>query len=217
MKRCLCCLLALLLLSLCACGKSTSSPAPEEAAPSPTVSPASSPAMRQGFDHSAVKLQGTAVGSLACDTPYRSVYSEVWEVPEKGSVQRSFYHYTDGLALWDSFSVILLSESGTPATGTEEIENAYAVLRADHFGTGKGYKNAVADSDWDWETFGSDMNGALIELTVTNKGKTAEVAFTALTAEGAEYHQSYKDISTDGPLYFCLTVENACLDLLPEE
>lgn len=218
MKRPLCCLLALLLLlSLCACGKEepvpTASPAPAEA----SAAPASTVSLREAFDNSHVKLQGISLGSLSCDTPYRTVYSDVWEVPEGESVTKRFFHYTDGLGLWDTFSVILLSEPDTPATGTGELEHAYALLRADHFGSGSGYKNAAAESDWNWESFCSDMNGAEIALTVTNKGKTAEVSFTALTAEGDEYHQSYKDITTDGPLFFCLTVENACLDLLPEE
>lgn len=218
MKRLLSCLLALLLLlTLCACGREQPQTAEIAPSPAPSADPAPSSALREAFDNSAVKLQGTAIGSLSCDTPYRTDYSEVWEVPEGESVQKRFFHYTDGLGLWDTFSVILLSGPDAPATGTDEIENAYALLRADHFGSGSGYKNAVAESDWNWETFCRDMNGAQIDLVVTNKGKTAEVSVTALTAEGTEYHQSYKDIGTDGPLYFCLTVENACLDLLPEE
>ena len=218
MKRRLCCLLALLmLLSLCACGREQPKPAASTASPAPSAAPAPAASPRPAFDNSGVKMQGSALGSLACDTPYRTVYSDVWEVPEGESVQKRFYHYTDGLGMWDTFSVILLSTPDTPETGTGEMENAWAVLRADHFGSGSGYKNAVTESDWNWESFCSDMNGALIALTVTNKGKTAEVSFTATTAGESEYHQSFKDITTDGPLYFCLTVENACLDLLPEE
>ena len=216
MRRCLCCLLALfLLLPLCACGKER--PAPT-ASPTPAAAPAASASTalpRKAFDNSGVKLQGTALGSLSCDTPYRTVFSDVWEVPEGESAVRRFYLYTDGLALWNNFLVILKSTAEEPEG--EAGNDEYATVRADHYGTGAGFKNAVSESDWNWDSFCSDVNGALMELTVSNKGKTAEVSITATAADETVYHQTYKDIATDGPLFFCLSVENACLDLLEAE
>lgn len=215
MKRLLLFLLSLsLLLSFSACGRE------RESAPSPTPAPVeeTAPAVKEpaGFDNSGAELLGSAIGSLACDTPYRAVYSEVWEVPEGKSVERRFYLYTNGLRLWDNFLVILKSRPDDPPVG-ESGEDEYAVFRADHFGAGTGYKTAVAESDWDWDSFCSDLNGALIELSIADRGKTAEIVMTATTADGKEYHQSYKEIAADGPLYFCLSVENACIDLLDAE
>ena len=210
MKRLLSCLLALLLpLTLCACGREQPQTAEIAPSPAPSADPAPSSALREAFDNSAVKLQGTAIGSLSCDTPYRTDYSEVWEVPEGESVQKRFFHYTDGLGLWDTFSVILLSGPDAPATGTDEIENAYALLRADHFGSGSGYKNAVAESDWNWETFCRDMNGAQIGLVnVCNSGAGLQLGLwnQARTFSGVQI--GLCNVISEGPVPF-LPIVNA--------
>ena len=217
MKQPLALLLALLmLLSLPACGQDTEAQtAPEEELEiAPVVTP-----VQFLFDNSGVEPQGTLLGSLDCRAEFRSVYSDVREVPDRGSAVRRFYIYTDGLGMWNSFLVILQSTPAGHSTDDDEAYTEYAVVRADHFATGDGFKNASMDSDWDWESFLRDLNGALIELTVSRKDDKAQLSYTATTAEGEVHTLSCSDIAipADEPLYYCLSVEHACLDLLDEE
>ncbi len=214
MKRRLSFLLALLLLpALCACSfrETPAKPAQETEAPAATSFPRTETAV---FDNTGVEMHGTPLGTTDCRAEYRSVYSDIWELPEGESLTRRFYNYTDGAGIWNNFLVILQS---TPE-GHSADENAdyreYAVLRADHFGWGEGYDEAVAESDWDWERFTGDLNGALIALTVTHRAGKADVSVRAETEGERSYHQSYTGIAVDGPLYACLRVEKACLDLL---
>lgn len=218
MKKLIAALLALaLLLALCACGRRAES-ASGESAPEAELPPVSTP-VQHLFDNSGVEPQGTLLGSLDCMAEYRSVYSDVREVPDRGSAARRFYLYTDGLAMWNSFLVILQSTPEGHSPEDDEAYTEYAVIRADHFGTGDGLKDAKMESDWSWESFTRDLNGALIELTVSRKGDKAELTYTATTAEGEVHTLSCRDIAipADAPLYFCLSVEHACLDLLEEE
>ena len=59
-----------------------------------------------------------------------------------------------------------------------------------------------------------DMDGAKIELSVTNNGETADIAFTATALDGTVHNQSYKGIAISGDLYYTLGVECACLDIV---
>lgn len=216
MKKLLAILLSLLiLLSLSACGRRTEAQTPPEE--EIELPPVSTP-VQYLFDNSGVEPQGTLLGSLDCRAEYRSVYSDIREVPDRGSDTRRFTLYTDGLAMWNGFLVILQSTPEGHSTEDDEAYTEYAVIRADHFAAGEGVKDAKMQSDWSWESFTRDLNGALIELTVGRKGDKAELAFTATTAAGEVHQLSCKDIAipADGPLYYCLSVEHACLDLLEE-
>lgn len=216
MKKLLAGLLAvLMLLSLSACGRRTETETPpEEEIEHP---PVSTP-QQYVFDNSGVEPQGKLLGSLDCRAEYRSVYSDIREVPDRGSDTRRFMLYTDGLAMWNGFLVILQSTPEGHSAEDDEDYSEYAVIRADHFAAGDGVKDAAMQSDWNWESFTRDLNGALIELTVSRKGDKAELAYTATTATGEVHQLICKDIAipTDGPLYYCLSVEHACLDLLED-
>ena len=61
------------------------------------------------------------------------------------------------------------------------------------------------------------MDGAYVELTVANNGTTADVTAVVTTTAGKQYHQYYKGIVIDGPLYFCLTVEGAYIEIEREK
>ena len=213
MRRLLLPALALmLLLTLCACGKETAKPA-ETPEPSATAAPMTLTAN----DNSGVAVQGTLLGELRCDAPFWTVFSDIRELPEGESATQRFYNYTDGLGIWDNFLVILQSTPEGHSAGETEGYREYLVLRTDSYGWGEGFADAKLESDWDWDTFTADMNGALVELTLTHKTGKADVAITATTRDGREYHESCTGVPIDGALYWCLSVENACLDLLPED
>lgn len=156
-------------------------------------------------------FESSIVGNTDCTTPFWSAFSDIWSVEKGETVTKSFTNYTDGVNSWDNFLVVLQ----TTATGHSAADNAdyaeYAVLRADNFGWGTGYETVTAEADWDLSTFLSDIDGAKVELSVTNNGDTADVVAVVTTVDGTVYTQKYTGITTGGDLNFCLTCEGAYL------
>lgn len=115
---------------------------------------------------------------------------------------------------WNNFLVILQNVPEVHSAEGNADYKEYAVLRADNWGWGAGYENiAVAECDWNWDTFTTDMDGASVELTITNNGDTADVVAVVTTAAGTVYNQKYTGIAVDGDLYYCLSVDAAFLDI----
>jgi hypothetical protein len=165
------------------------------------------------FDNSAVEAVGTTLGTSACDDAFWTVFTDVWAVAEGETVTKSFTNYTNGENNWENFLVVLQNVAAGHSAADDENYAEYAVCRADNYGWGTGYEGiATAEGDWNWDTYTADMNGAQIDLTVTNNGGTVDVAFTATTVDGTVYNQSYTGIAVDGDVYFCLTLEKAFLN-----
>ncbi len=167
-------------------------------------------------------FEPTTVGSLA--QPFWSAFSDIWAVPANGSKTVKFKNYTAGDNNWENFVVILQNtptgHSSDPALPTfAEGYAEYGVMRADNYGwkyalnTGSNLSELgwEVTSNWNWDTYKSDMDGADVEVTVTNNGTTADVVAVVTTAEGKTYTQSYKNIAIDGPLYMTFTLEKAQL------
>ncbi len=165
-----------------------------------------------------VKITGTAVGAEDLSTPFWGAHSEIWAVPAGESASVTFTDFVPAEGSnWNTFAVVL---QNTPTGhGADQAEGymEYAVVRADNFGWGAGYdgnENLALESNWNWDTFITDMNGAKVVVTVTNNGDSADVIANVTTLAGKEYFQSYKGIKVDGDLYFCLVVDSSCLDIL---
>ena len=165
-------------------------------------------------DNSGVATTGTVVGSMACDTAFWSVWSDTVQVAAGESSTVTFKNYTDGLANWDNFLVILQNVADVHSAADNADYKEYAVVRADNFGWGAGYDGiAVAECDWNWDTFAAEMNGADVNLTITNNGDTVDVVAVVTGSSGAVYNQKYTGIAVDGDVYYCLSCEKAFLDI----
>ena len=165
-------------------------------------------------DNSGVATTGTVVGSMACDTAFWSVWSDTVQVPAGESVSVNFKNYTDGLANWNNFLVILQNVPDVHAAADNADYKEYAVMRADNFGWGGGYDGiATAECDWNWDTFAAEMNGADVNLTITNNGDTVDVVAVVTGSSGTVYNQKYTGIAVDGDVYYCLSCEKAFLDI----
>ena len=165
-------------------------------------------------DHSSVVTTGTVVGATDCSTGWWSEFSDVAAVPSGESVTVNFINYTDTLANWHNFIVVLQNVPDVHSADANPDYKEYAVVRADNYGWGSGYEGIVTpECDWNWETFTTDMDGAKVELTITNNGDSADIVAVVTTATGTVYNQKYIGIAVDGDLYYCLGVENAFLDI----
>lgn len=169
----------------------TSTPKPTKA-PKPTEAPAP---------------EGTIIGNEDCSTPWWTAFSDTIHVEEGKTEKVTFWNYTNGQANWNNFIIILKDEARA---------KEYAVMRADNWGwLNADAANAIPDSNkesaWNWDTFSSDMNGAKVELSVTNKGTTVDVKADITTKSGKSYYQNYVDLAIDGEVDFCLSVEGGYL------
>lgn len=171
--------------------------APPTATPSPTPSP---------------KPQGTVIGNENNSTGWWTAHSETVKVEEGETEKVTFYNFTSGSENWHNFLVVLQNVADAHGTADNAAYAEYAVVRADNYGWGAGYDNiAKLESNWNWDTFKSDMNGAKVDLEVTNNGDTADIAANITTEKGKTYFQKYLGIKITGDLYFCLSTEGGHL------
>lgn len=165
-------------------------------------------------DHSGVTTTGTVVGATDCSEAFWTAFSDIWAVPAGETVTKTFVNYTSGLENFHNFLAVLQNTATGHAAEQAEGYKEYGVVRADNFGWGVGYDNiAVAETNYNWDTFKADMDGATVKLSVTNNTTTADVIAEVTTKAGTVYTQKYTGIAIDGDLYFCLTVEKAFLDI----
>ncbi len=154
---------------------------------------------------------GSALGNLDCSTGWWTTHTNPVKVEEGTTEVVKFRNYTSGMENWHNFVVVLQNIAKDHAPTDTNGYKEYAVMRADNYGWGDGYATATLECDWNWDTFKSDMNGALVELAITNNGTTADVVATVTTTMGTVYTQKYLGVAIDGDLYYCLTGEQAWL------
>ena len=114
--------------------------------------------------------------------------SEDRPVEAGASVTVKMLVYSDNAGNWHSPCTIL--------RGASLAE--YAVVRMDNYGWGAGYDVAVLESNWNWDTFVSNISMSLVDITVTNNGDgTADILYNVTYANGEEHFQKYSGITVD--------------------
>lgn len=123
------------------------------------------------------------------------------QVPEGETRQFSFTNYA-GTQNWNNWVVVLRNAA----------KAEYAVLRSDNYGWGNGYAAAtLSGGQADWSTWLAAMNGAKVNLWVTNVGNgTADVQAVMQGTDGKTYIQYYLGVNTIDPsdLYVDFTVDS---------
>lgn len=169
-----------------------------------------------------VTVTGTAIGAEDFTTGFWGAHSETWAVASGETVSKTFVNWHGAEANnWNNFVVILQNVADAHSAGDNADYVEYGVVRSDNYGW-KGELNTggnleelgwILECNWDWENFVPNLQGATVTVSVTNNGATADVVCDVITASGATYQQSYKNIAVDGDLYFCLTVDGSLIDL----
>lgn len=142
------------------------------------------------------------VGASDFSSGWWSIFSENYAVASGSSKTITMYCYSNEANNWHSPLVILRKADAS--------ENA--VVRMDNFGWGVGYEGiAVPTSNWNWDTFKSNIHGSKIVVTVTNNGdNTADINYDVTYANGEQHFQNYAGIAVDSADLFCaLTIEGA--------
>lgn len=113
------------------------------------------------------------------------------KVPKGETRQFSFTNYTSGANNWNNWVIVLRN--------TAKAE--YGVLRSDNYGWGNGYSAALSSGGQsDWATWLAAMNGAKVNIFVTNVGNsTADVQAVMKGTDGKTYVQYYLGVNTVDP------------------
>ena len=142
--------------------------------------------------------------------------SGLWKLKTGETLKVGFYNYTAGVSNWENW--VLVCTNG-PAFG----EAGYAehfVLRADAYGWGDAnYSGDNITSDYNWDTFKTEMNGAWVDLTVTRTSDT-QVTMEALTTAEDGTVRTYKfkyEGELEPEIGIFLTLEHAHLKIHPDQ
>ncbi len=143
-------------------------------------------------------VQGVSqVGNTDFSSGWWTAFSDNYTVASGSSKTITLYCYSNGVNNYNSPCTILRKADNT--------ENA--VVRMDSFGWGTGYGTAVLTSDWNWDTFASNISGSRVVITVTNNGdNTADILYNVTYANGEMHFQRYAGITVDSSDLNCALV-----------
>ena len=149
----------------------------------------------------------TVIGAEDNSTGFWGAHSEIINVPVGKTYTTRFKNFTNLQNNWNNFCVVL----------TRLDNSEYGVVRADNYGWGASYENnpnlVLSGGQSDWGTWLSAMDDAMVTVSVTNNGGSADVKCVMIGNDGMTYYQDYIGISpVDGDdLYFHMTVDGCHL------
>lgn len=168
-------------------------------------------------EYQGMKATGTAkvelgeyvqVGASDFSSGWWTVFSDDEQVKNGATWTKTVQLRSDNLENFHSLVVVLRTAD----------KKEYAVLRTDNFGWGTGYKDEIRESDWNWDTFKGNLDGATYTIDVTNNGSTIDVMMNVIDATGTAHFQNYKGVKTEGTeqvdaddVFVSLTCEEAYL------
>ena len=144
------------------------------------------------------------IGAEDNTTGWWGAHSAMINVPVGKIYSTRIKNFTNGANNWNNFVVVL----------TREDNSEYAVVRADNYGWGDSYGACTpSGGPADWGTWLKAMDEAMVTVSVTNKGGSADVKCVMVGNDGNTYYQDYLGISPiDGDnLYFRFTVDGSHL------
>lgn len=161
------------------------------------------------------------IGASDCSTAWWSAFSDYFTIPSGNTFHTQLINHTSGATNWNNWNLVLTNDVDRGGTGYSE----YFVVRSDIFGWGNGYvasnfsSEGYPSTDDGWKQFRADMEGAIVDLTVTRNGATVKVTAVATCSNGTVYKETYTQDCGDGSqnVRAFLAVDNSYLQLDPEE
>ena len=119
-------------------------------------------------------------------TGWWAAHSQDIKVPAGKTYTTRFKNFTNGANNWNNFLVVL----------TRQDNSEYAVLRADNYGWGDSYEACTpSGGQSDWGAWLSAMDDAVVTVSVTNHGSSADVKCIMVGNDGITYYQDYIGLS----------------------
>ena len=163
---------------------------------------------RYTVDNSHIEFDN-AVGADDNTTGWWSEFSELVQVPKGKTYTTRFKNFTSGANNWNNFVLCLVK--GDLSLGAD---GEYAIVRADNYGWGDSYAACTpSGGQADWAAWLKAMDDAMVTVSVTNNGSSADVKCVMEGNDGKTYTQDYIGISPiDGSdFYFRFTVDGSHL------
>lgn len=144
------------------------------------------------------------VGAEDNSTSFWGEHSQMFNVPAGKTYTTRIKNFTSGASNWNNFVVVL----------TRADNSEYAVVRADNYGWGDSYGACTpSGGQTDWAAWLAAMDEAMVTVSVTNNGGSADIHCVMVGNDGNTYVQDYMGISPiDGSdLFFRFTVDGSHL------
>lgn len=152
------------------------------------------------------------VGSEDNTTAWWSAFSDYFKILQNQSLTLEFDNYSDKAANYHNWLLVITSDANRDADGYTE----YAVIRGDNYVWGT-YGNSndnkdkyVLTSNFNWDTFKDDMDGAHVKMTITRSGDRITARADITTRTSAQYfEQLIVDVADNSanPIRVFLTTE----------
>ena len=108
----------------------------------------------------------TTVGADDNSAAWWTAFSDPYTIEPNQTLSISFKNYTSKAGNWCNWIGAVTTDADRGAAGYSE----YIILRADNYGWGKSWVFSNLSSYYNWETFGNDMDGATVAMTVARNG-----------------------------------------------
>lgn len=177
---------------------------------------------RNQITDSQIKVPGTGgeeeennyiiVGNEDMSTPWWSAFSDLVTMQGDQTMHFGFYNYTNGVNNWHNWALVLTNGKNRDEAGYAE----YFVLRADAW-ENISFSGTNITSDYNWDTFTTDMKGAYVDLTIKRTSNRIDVTAITTTTSGTVYTMNYFYEGTlASSIGSFLTCEGAYLAIDPE-
>ena len=122
-------------------------------------------------------------------------FSPYYELQAGKKVEFKFYNYSNMVENWNNWCLVAANAQRGTAGYAE-----YFVIRNDNYGWGDFYNAAGLSNNFDWNNIKADMNGSLVEMTVSLAANGAfKMDATITTTTKKSYQYSYAVTLTGKP------------------
>lgn len=129
----------------------------------------------------------TIVGNEDNTSGWWTAFSDYYIIAPNKTLTVKFQNFSSKAENWNNWISVVTNDAERGAEGYSE----YFVLRADNFGWGAVYDSGVLTSNYNWNTFKDDMDGANVVMTLERKGAAVTVHYAITTAAGTEYFENF--------------------------
>lgn len=128
------------------------------------------------------------IGEADNSTAWWSAFSEYYTLAPNKTLTVSFTNYSGKSEYYHNFVAAITTDADRNGDGYSE----HLILRADNYGWGNSYSSGTLTSNYNWDTFKDDMDGAEIILKVERKGAQITVNADITASDGeTKYYENF--------------------------